>query len=370
MSAKCVPHRASPVPRTTILLALASLVLLPACQRTAEPPAAEIRPVRVTTIEQRSIGSTVTLTGRVQAQSEINQSFRIDGKLIERTVDIGDKVVPGQLIARLDPMNEESNLQSAKAQLAAAKAQWVEAQSHYARMLNLITENAVSRASFEQAEARLKVAQSQVDSVQSLVELAQNRLSYTRLVANAAGVVTARGAEPGEVVPAGRMIIELAREDALEAVFDVPGSVKDSAPANPAIKVALSSDPEVTAVGRVYRVAPRADPVTGTFRVQVRLRNAPAAMRLGSTVTGHMQLDSAPGIDIPTSALIRSNNQTAVWVVDPKTATLSARAVEVRAYNAAYVQIESGLAPGDVVVTAGAQALRPGQQVRLLKAQP
>jgi len=351
-----------------MLLAIAILVLLPACQRATEPPAAEVRPVRVMTIEQRSIGSTVVLTGRVQAQSEINQSFRIDGKLIERTVDIGDSVVPGQLLARLDPMNEESNLQSAKAQLAAARAQWIEAQSHYARMRDLIEENAVSRAAFEQAEARFKVAQSQVESVQSLVDLAQNRLSYTRLVSNAAGVVTARGAEPGEVVPAGRMIVELAREDAREAVFDVPGSVKDSAPANPAIKVALSSDPKVTAVGRVFRVSPRADPVTGTFRVQVRLHNAPAAMRLGSTVTGHMRLDSAPGIDIPVSALTRSDEETAVWVVDPKASTVSPRAVEVRAYTAAHVEVGSGLAPGDIVVTAGVQALRPGQQVRMLKA--
>jgi len=89
-----------------------------------------------------------------------------------------------------------------------------------------------------------------------------------------------------------------------------------------------------------------------------------------STVTGHMQLDSAPGIDIPASALTRSGEKTAVWVVDPKSSTVSARSVQVRAHNAAYVQIGSGLAPGDVVVTAGVQALRPGQQVRMLKAQP
>ncbi len=370
MSANLVTHRSGPASRATILLVLANLALLPACQRAAEPPPEEIRPVRVTTIEQRSSGGMVTLTGRVRAASEISQSFRIDGKLIERTVDIGDKVVPGQLLARLDPLNEESNLQSARAQLAAARAQWVEAQSHYARMQNLIAENAVSRANFEQAEARLRVAQSQVESTQSLVDLAQNRLSYTRLVATEAGVVSARGAEPGEVIPAGRMIVELSREDAREATFDVPAAVKDSAPANPTIKVALSSDPKVTAVGRVYRVSPRADPVTGTFRVQVRLQNAPAAMRLGSTVTGHMELERVPGIDVPTSALTRSGGKTAVWIVDPKSSTVSSRVVEVRAQNAAYVEVSSGLAPGDVVVTAGVQALRPQQRVRLLKEQP
>ncbi len=118
----------------------------------------------------------MSLTGRVQAQSEVNQSFRIDGRLIERNVDIGDRVRPGQLLARLDQMNEDSSLQSARAQLAAAQAQGIEARNTFNRMRDLLAENAVSRASFEQAEAMLKVTQSQVNSAQSLVDIAQNRL--------------------------------------------------------------------------------------------------------------------------------------------------------------------------------------------------
>ena len=97
-------------------------------------PAPEIRPVRAMTIDKRATSGTVALTGTVQAQTEINQSFRIDGRLVERTVDVGDNVKPGQLIARLDPQNEESGLQSARAQLAGANAQLVEARSNYNRM--------------------------------------------------------------------------------------------------------------------------------------------------------------------------------------------------------------------------------------------
>jgi len=369
VSVNLAAQRIAFLPRASALLACGCLVLLSACQRAIEAPAPEIRPVRATTIESRATGGVVTITGTVQAQNEINQSFRIDGRLIERTVDVGDNVKPGQLIARLDPQNEESNLQAARAQLAAARAQAVQTQSNFVRMRDLVVEDAVSRASFEQAEALAQTAASQVEAAQSQVNLAQNRLSYTRLFADVSGVVTARGPEPGEVVSAGRMVVQVAREGARDAVFDVPAQVKDSAPKNPDITVSLSSDPKVTAAGKVREVSPRADPVTGTFAIRVRLLTPPPAMRLGSTVTGRMKLDAATGIEIPATALVRSEGKSAVWVVDPKAGTVSLRSVVVGSSDAAMVRVASGLNPGDVVVTAGVQALRPGQKVRLIETQ-
>jgi RND family efflux transporter MFP subunit len=164
------------------------------------------------------------------------------------------------------------------------------------------------------------------------------------------------------------MIVQVAREDARDAVFDVPAQVKDSAPRSPDISVVLTSDPAVQAKGRVREVSPRADPVTGTFAVRVQLIDPPEAMRLGSTVTGRMTLNSAPGIEIPPGALARSDGATAVWVVDPANGTVSLRNISIRGSSTSAVQVSSGLAPGDVVVTAGVQALRPGQKVRLLGA--
>jgi len=355
------------LPRATALLALAALALLSACNRAVEAPPPEIRPVRAITIEKRAGGETVALTGSIQAQTEINLSFRIDGRMLERLVNVGDTVRPGQLVARLDSQNEESSLQAARAQLGAARAQLTEARNNFVRFRDLVAENAVSRASFEQAESIQKSAESQVESAQTQVTLAENRLSYTRLVSDVAGVVTAVGAEPGEVVGGGRMIAQVAREGGRDASFDVPARVKDAAPKNPEITVALTSDPQVVATGTIREVAPRADPVTGTFRVKVRLNNPPPAMRLGATVTGRMKLASAVSIEIPPSAVARSDRQASVWVVDPKTGTVAARAIEIRSSDPQRVEIASGLAPGDIVVTAGIQALRPGQKVRLLE---
>jgi RND family efflux transporter MFP subunit len=356
---------------TTVLLTLATLTLVSACRSGDEAPASEVRPVRATTIESRAIGDTIALTGRVQAQTEINESFRIGGRLIERNVEIGDTVRPGQLLARLDPQNEESGLQAARAGLVAAQAQLVEARNNHARMRDLVAENAVSRAAFDQAVAVLQTAESQVNSARANVNLAENRLSYTLLQATAAGVVTARGAEPGEVVGAGSMVVQVAREGARDAVFDVPAQVKDSASRRTVVTVALVDDPNVTAEGTVREVSPRADPVTGTFAVRVQLKDPPAPMRLGSTVTGRIKLDSVPAIQIPASALMRADGGVAVWVYDPAAGTVAARNITVAGSNEATAQVASGLNPGDIVVTAGVQALRPGQKVRLLEtAQP
>ena len=353
--------------QTFALLPLALLVLLVSCRRAEEAPAPEIRPVRVVTVAKGAAGDVISMTGTVQAQTEINQSFRIGGRLIERSVSVGDTIRPGQPIARLDSQNEETSLIAARAQQSAANAQLNEAQSMYARMRDLVAEKAVSQAQYENSETMAKAARSQADSAGSQVTLAQTRVNDTRLIANVAGVVTAQGAEPGEVVAPGQMIVQVAREGSRDAAFDVPARVKDSMPPNAELTVVLTSDPKATAMGVVREVAPRADPVTGTFRVKFRLINPPAAMRLGTTVTGRLKLAAAPAIEVPPSAVFRSDRQSAVWVVDPKTGVVATRAIEIRSSDPHRVEVASGLNPGDVVVTAGIQALRPGQKVRLLE---
>ncbi len=211
---------------------------------------------------------------------------------------------------------------------------------------------------------------SQIDIAEAQLKAAEDRVSYTRLMADSEGIVTGVGAEPGEVVQAGQMIIRVARSDGRDAVFDVPGPLLRSAPSDPLILVSLTDDPAVTAHGRVREVAPQADPVTRTFEVKVGLTDAPPAMRLGATVTGRMEIDSTSTIEIPATALTRDNKQAAVWVVDPSSHTVSIRKVDVQRFDQTYVAISQGLDAGEIVVTAGVQALHPGQKVRFLGAKP
>lgn len=349
-----------------VLRTVVMLTVTAACGPAAEPVAPEIRPVRVLTIEERAGGDTVSLTGTVQAQTEVNLAFRIDGRMIQRLVNVGDRVRPGQLVARLDPENEENALRAARADVAAAAGQLVEARNHYERQSTLLRDGWTTKARYDEARQVLDTAESRADAAQAQLNIAQSRMGYTQLFADLAGTVTAVRAEAAEVVQAGRMIVQVAREDGRDAVFDVPAQIKDMAPADPEIEVALTMNPAVTAIGRVREVAPRADPATGTFEVRVGLADPPTAMRLGSTVTGRMQVGAAAGIEIPASALTRADGQPAVWVVDPDTAMVALRNIEVARHDAASVVVARGLAPGEMVVTAGVQALRPGQKVRLL----
>jgi len=356
------------VRKATASAVACAAVFLAACKPVAEPPPPEVRPVRTMTVMKLEAGQTVSLTGTVQAQTEVNYAFRIDGRMIERPVRVGEALRPGQLIARLDASNEESALASARAQLASAQAQAVEQRNNLNRQRDLLAQRFISQAAYDRFAANAQSADASVVSARSQVELAQNRVSYTRLVADAPGTVAAVGAEPGEVVAAGRMIVQAARKEGRDAVFDVPAQVKDRAPANPEITVTLSGDPNVTAKGRVREVSPRADPVTGTFKVRVGLIDPPAGLRLGSTVTGTMRMDTAAAIEIPGSALARAGGQSAVWIVDPKTNTVMQRPIRVAGHDAERVVVAEGLEPGDIIVTAGVQALHSGQKVRLLGA--
>jgi membrane fusion protein, multidrug efflux system len=347
-----------------------ALTLLVACHSEKTPPAAEIRPVRVVTIEKRTGGETVSLTGTVQAQTEVNLAFRIDGRMVERLVNVGDEVEAGQVVARLDPENERNALRSAQAAVSAAAGQFTEARNNFDRQSTLLEGGWTTRVRYDQAAQARQTTQAQLDGAHAQLNIAEDRLRYTDLVADAPGTVTLRGAEPGEVVRQGQMILQIARKDGRDAVFDVPPQIKDDAPADPLIKVSLTMDPNVTATGRVREVSPRADPATGTFQVRVGLSDPPPQMRLGATVTGRMQIDRAGDIAIPATALTETSGHPAVWIVDPATMTVALRGIEIASFDQISVLVERGVEPGDVVVAAGVQALRPGQKVRLLGAAP
>jgi RND family efflux transporter MFP subunit len=212
----------------------------------------------------------------------------------------------------------------------------------------------------------LTTAEAQVASAQAQLRFAQDQLSYTALAADAPGVVTAVGAEPGEVVSPGRMVVQVAWQGGRDAVFDVPEQLVRTGPRDPVVEIALSDDPQVTATGRVREVAPEADPATRTFRVKVGITDPPDTMRLGATVTGRIRLAMPPGVELPASALTEANGDPAVWVVDPKSLAVSLRPVKIAQNDRATVVISQGLQPGERVVTAGVQTLHPGQKVRLL----
>jgi RND family efflux transporter MFP subunit len=348
-------------------LAIATAALA-ACQPDNADVAPEVRPVRTVTVNKQQAGQPVVLTGRIEAQDQAALGFRISGRMIERPVNVGDRIAAGQLIGRLEPQNEQNALRSAKANLVAAQAALTQARNNFERQETLFGQGWTTAVLFDQAKKAATTAQSQVDAAEAALKSAHDLVSFTELKADASGVVTSVGAEPGEVVQAGQMIVRIARQDGRDAVFDVPAQILRTAPTDPLIMVVLTEAPGVRASGRVREVSPQADPVTRTFAVRVGLDNPPEAMRLGATVTGTMQMDAVPVIEIPATALTKYNRQPAVWIIDPANSTASIRNVDVARFDPATVAVSGGLDVGEIVVTAGVQALHPGQKVRLLGA--
>jgi RND family efflux transporter MFP subunit len=341
-------------------------IALSACEAEPVSDAPVIRPVRTTTVEITKSGAPQTFTGRIESADEAALGFRIGGRMIERKVGVGDRVEAGQLLARLEPQNEVNALRSEQANLAAAQARLTEARNRFERLETLLGQGWTTRALYDQAEKELRTAEAQVDSAEARLQAAHDLVSFTELEADAPGIVTETGAQSGEVVQAGQMILRLARQDGRDAVFDIPAQVLRSVPADSEIKVQLANDPKVQATGRVREVSPQADPVTRTFEVKVGLDNPPEAMRLGASVTGSVQIQAGPLIEVPASALTKVNQQPAVWIVDPSNQTVSLRNVDVARFDPATVTISHGLDSGEVIVTAGVQALYPGQKIRIL----
>ncbi len=357
--------------------AVHSLLLLPAiallvagCEQKTKAKTVDARPVRTITAAKGGTGEVVVLTGQISAENEASLAFRIGGRIIERTADVGDRVTPDQVLAKLDPQNELNALRSAQAALSTAEGRVVETSNTFDRQKTLLPQGFTTQALFDQAQQALRTAQSQVDNAEAQLQIAKDRVSYTQLKAGVTGSITARAAESGEVVQAGQTIFQVARQDGRDAVFDVPAQVIRSAPTDPKVVVSLTDDPSITAMGRVRQVDPQADPVTRTFRVRVSLIDPPSAMFLGATVKGRMELEATSGIAIPASALTRINDQPAVWLVDTANMTVSLHNVQVERFDPATVIVSHGLEGGEIVVTAGVQALHPDQKVRLLGAQP
>jgi RND family efflux transporter MFP subunit len=345
------------------LAALAALAFVAGCGRGTDTPPTAGRPVRVVTVESTKLRNALTLTGEIQAQADVNIAFRIAGRMVASTLKVGDVVKAGQVIATLDPATEQNALRAANAAAVAARGEVVNARSTFDRQERLLDQGFTTRPRFDQAKQALETAQARLEDAEARVETSQNRLGFTQLRADAAGVVTARGAEPGEVVQPGQMIVRLARDDGRDAVFDVPASIPIAQSASSEIRVSLSADAVIAAVGRIREISPQADPVTRTFRVRVGLDNPPAAMRLGSTVNGAVDLSSSVVVAVPASALTSSAGRPAVWILDQAKSTVSLRPIDVLRFEPGRVVISQGLEPGDVVVTAGIQALHPGQRV-------
>jgi multidrug efflux system membrane fusion protein len=351
-----------------IAAALAAITLLGACTRAEELRPEEIRPVRVLKVGEGGAAQAVEFAGEVKPRHEIRLSFRVPGKIVERLVEVGSSVRRGQPIARLDAADLVLATASARAQAAAIETERNLAAAELQRYRELRAKNFISQAEFDRRASTLEAARARHEAALAASRQAANQAAYAVLVADAAGVVTAIEAEAGQVVAAGQTIARLARDGQVEVAFAVPESRREFVAKAESLRVTLNALPGRSWSARLRELSPAAEPVTRTYAGRATLEHADADVELGMSarIAAHAAGKGAR-IALPIAALHARGEQPQVFVVEGGVV----RAQEVRTAGVAndLVAIASGLKPGDLVVTAGAALLRPGQRVRVLDPQ-
>ncbi len=342
------------------------LLVLAACGEKPAPPAPQPRAVLTHVVRVGAGELAGEYSGEVRPRHETNAAFRVGGKLVERRVEVGERVVAGQVLARLDPADLAQTLKGAEAQLAAAAAERDFARAEESRYRQLQAQGFVSPAALEAKEATRRAAEERHAAQASQASLARNQTGYAVLKADRAGVVAAVLAEAGQVVAAGQPVLRITLSGEKEVAIAVPENrVAELAPGRK-VGVTLWAAPDRRYSGRVREVAPQADPVTRTYLVRVAIADADATVRLG--MTAHVRFDrpgGAPSTLIPSGAVFQSGDRPAVWVLDGE-GNVQLRPVEVLAWREDGVRVGSGLADGETIVAAGAHKLTAGERVRVL----
>jgi len=359
-----------------LLLATILTALLAACGQ-SKPSVEEPRPVRITEVRYGTAGETNRYFGAVHARYEVDQAFRVGGKVVQRRVEVGQVVHAGDELALLDDTDFRLAQEAARQQLVAATTQAKQAESDRQRLSALRLDGSVSTSDDEHAQSGERKAKAAAEAEARSLELARNRLKYTTLRASQSGVITAVRFEVGQVVAEGQPVVSIADPAEPEIVVDVPEDQLDAFK-KAQYTAAISAVPEDSFALTLRELAPQAAAQTRTYRAKLRPANA-RDLRLGASaiVTVQSAASDTPVAAIPASAITQANGQPAVWAVRTANSTASGAAsgtvelipVAVHGYRSDEVLV-SGPAAGERIVTAGVQKMAPGLRVALPEAAP
>jgi RND family efflux transporter MFP subunit len=333
----------------------------------AEAAPRPAQPVRVTRVAYAAPAALASYTGTVRPQIESDLGFRVAGKLMLRMVEIGDRVAAGQVLARLDDSDARLDLEAAEAERDAARTDLARAGAEALRSRNLHAAGHVAQAVLDRAVSAEAEAQARLDRAERLRDQAANRLGYAALRADAAGVVTAVTAEPGQVVAAGQPVVSVARTDAFDVVFALPEQMRERLEGTEATAALWGT--EGPAFPLSFRdIAPDADPASRTYRVRMAVAAPDARIAFGRTVTVTLAGPAAaPVVALPLAAVINDGSGPAVWRLPAGADRVERVAVEVAAIGGRVAAVRGGLEEGDRVVSLGAALIDPDRPVRVVE---
>lgn len=322
----------------------------PAAGADAAEAQAEAVPVETARADEREIAASYTTTAALEAPGEAQVVAKTSGVLLELMAEEGDRVKRGQILARIDP--DRPRLEVARTEAAMRKLE-----ANYARSQQLADKRLVSADANEQLRYDLA-------SARAAWEMAKLELSYTNIEAPIDGVIAQRMVKRGNLIQLNSALFRIVDDSRLDAVLNVPE--RELAILEPGQTVLLRADalPGQVFEGRVDRVSPVIDAGSGTFRVTCAF-DAGQALRPGMFGRIEVIYDQRDDVlTVPRSALLEEGGEPAVFVVRDGKAVRTP--IEIGYAGSEFVEIRSGLASGDSVVTAGKLAIRDGATVETL----
>ncbi len=304
-----------------------------------------------------------TFTGIVNARHESAQGFRTGGKVVARMVEVGQNVVAGQALARLDPADYQLALGAAEDQLQAARVDAEQAASDEARFRHLLADQSVSVADHERQKARADAAAARQAQASRQLDLARNRTKYTTLVAEFDGVITSIKFETGQIVAEGQAVVTIANLSELEVAADLPEEMAGSVNTFSA-SATFPDSQELTVPLKLREVSPSAAAQTRTFHARFSISDKSSktqqALHLGITALLHLSKKGGEPVTVlPATAVWKTDGKTMLFQVDNSGNKLAAQPVEVIRYTDEAVLVR-GVSDGAKIVSAGIQKLTPG----------
>jgi RND family efflux transporter MFP subunit len=325
-----------------------------------------VRPVKVAAVAAAPQERTLTYSGVVRPRIESIIGFRVGGKIVERAVNIGDRVKVGQVIARLDDTDLKLAENSAKAAVSAARTRREVTRINLERAKPLLPQGYISQANYDVRRNEFDSAASALDTAEAQLRQAANAVGYATLTADKAGIVTAVTGEPGQVVSPGQGVIAIAEAGEIEVAIAVPEQDAGRIAVGQRAGISLWAGPRASAEGRIREIAGQADAASRTYAVRVTASRPPPGMRLGMTATVAIWINGeGAGLLVPLAAVTEHEGKTVLFVVDSEKKTVRRTAISIAGTTDDAVRVAGGLKSGDLVVTAGVQFLRDGMRVRL-----
>ena len=341
----------------TLVIICAACLLVTGCGKEVQSPKPPL--VKVLQVNQSASAREENYSGVVRGRYESKLAFQVGGKIISREVQTGSVVRAGDVLMTLDPKDIAEQSRSAQAQVASAQAQLQLAKTNLDRYSELFKSEAIAAAVLDQYKTQFDAAQATYDAAVAQAQQSQNALEYTTLAANADGVIAEVSAEVGQVVAAGQSVLTLVQTGEFEVVVNIPENKISAVQIGRRVTINFWATGDVTS-GTVREISPMADSASRTFAVKISLPDV-RNVQLGMTANVAMREVSTGAIVLPLSAIYQTGDAAQVWLVEGSKVSL--KSVEVAAFDENNVQVR-GLKSGDVVVVAGVQKLRDGQEVR------